>query len=171
MPGGAPCWTYEVEWQGNYKNSFEPAACLVGWEKEMKEVDKNVAQRLLLPKVKPAAEALKAREAAAKKKAEDTQKRVVRLKRLKARRARAGDAEGEGGDEEELEDADGEENDDDEETDEALDDAAITAELERLEGFLRMFTGGAAAVGAMAAAAAAAGDELAEATDAGGAPL
>ena len=96
-------WTYEVEWQGNYKNSFEPAACLVGWEKEMKEVDKNVAQRLLLPKVKPAAEALKAREAAAKKKAEDTQKRVVRLKRLKTRRARAGDAKGEGGDEEELE--------------------------------------------------------------------
>ena len=89
MPGGAPCWTYEVEWQGNYKNSFEPAACLVGWEKEMKEVDEKVAQRLLLPKVKPAAEALKAREAAAKKKAEDTQKRVVRLKRLKARRARA----------------------------------------------------------------------------------
>ena len=118
MPGGAPCWTYEVERQGNYKKSFEPAACLVGWEKEMKEVDEKVAQRLLLPKVKPAAEALKAREAAAKKKAEDTQKRVVRLKRLKARRARAGD-------EEELEDADGEENDDDEETDEALESVRV----------------------------------------------
>ena len=89
FPGGGPCWTYEVEWQGTWKNTFEPAACLVGWEKEMKAVDDKVRDRLLLPKVSPFAEALKVREAAAKQKAEETRKRVDRLERLKRRRRAA----------------------------------------------------------------------------------
>ena len=38
LKGGAPCWVYEVKWSGNFSNSYEPASCLVGWEKEMKHV-------------------------------------------------------------------------------------------------------------------------------------
>ena len=158
LPGGAPCWTYEVEWEGNHKKTYEPASCLVGWEKEMKEVDEKAAWRRLLPKVKPVAEALKAREEAAKRKAEEMEKRVARLKRLKARRARGGDEEEF---EEELEESDGEEDVD--ETDEALDEEAINAELTRLEGYLQMLASGGAAAAAKAAAAAAAGEELADA--------
>jgi hypothetical protein len=92
LPGGQPKWTYEVQWRGAWKNTYEPASCLVGWEKEMHEIDQKLAMAALLPKVNPAAEALKAREAAAKQKAADVEKRRARLQRLQARRARMGDA-------------------------------------------------------------------------------
>ena len=66
LPGGAPCWTYEVIWKGNFHNTYEPAACLVGWEAEMKKVDEKYSIAALLPQVNPVAEANKVREQAAK---------------------------------------------------------------------------------------------------------
>ena len=90
LRGGAPCWVYEVKWSGGFKNTYEPASCLVGWEKEMTKVGEKCAIRGLLPTVSPAAEAAKAREAAAKLKAEAMQKRRARLQRLQARRVHMG---------------------------------------------------------------------------------
>lgn len=78
LPGGAPRWTYEVLWSSNEK-TYEPADCLVGWEADMKRVDDACALRALAPRVNVAAQAQKAREAAAAKKAEE----------LKDKRARA----------------------------------------------------------------------------------
>ena len=133
LRSGAPCWAYEVKWSGGFKNTYEPASCLVGWEKEMKKVDEKCAIRGLLPTVSPAAEAAKAREAAAKLKAEAMQKRRARLQRLQARQERMG-CEGE--DEEELEGAD----DDVAEADEELSEEAIAAELATLEEHLQLFS-------------------------------
>ena len=39
LPGGAPRWVYEVKWKGHHKPTYEPAACLVGWEAEMGAAD------------------------------------------------------------------------------------------------------------------------------------
>ena len=64
LPGGEPCWTYEVVWKGNWRNTYEPAACLVGWEAEMKKVDKKYSIAALLPQINPVVEATKAREEA-----------------------------------------------------------------------------------------------------------
>ena len=55
---------------GNWRNTYEPAACLVGWEAEMKKVDKKYSIAALLPQINPVVEATKAREEAAKRKAE-----------------------------------------------------------------------------------------------------
>ena len=41
LPGGAPRLTYEVMWKGKYNNTYEPAACLVGWGKEMNAIDEQ----------------------------------------------------------------------------------------------------------------------------------
>ena len=85
LPGGTPRWTYEVQWKGAFPNTWEPATNLIGWEKEMKVIDEKVAITRLLPKVNPAAEALKARETAAKLKQEELQARRVCLLRLQSR--------------------------------------------------------------------------------------
>jgi len=51
LPGGAPCWIYEVKWEGTrWKNTYEPAACLVGWEAQMKKIDEKYSVAALLPK-------------------------------------------------------------------------------------------------------------------------
>ena len=72
-PGGAPRWAYEVKWKGNdpktkkaWPTTFEPPECLVGWGKEMKEVDEACERRALQAPINPFVEAQKAREAAAK---------------------------------------------------------------------------------------------------------
>lgn len=159
LPGGAPRWTYEVKWCGvdpaskmPWKNTWEPAACLVGWEKEMKEVDAAVARRALLPVINPFVEAQKQREVKAKAKAEELQKRRARLERLQRRRNRAGnDAASEDGDAEDDEDPSGDEATQEED---ALDEEALRSELARLQEQLKMFGGSAAASAAAAAAAA-----------------
>ena len=116
----------------------------------MKAVDERISIAQLLPKVNPAAEANKAREAAAKKKSEEMLVRRARLQRLQARRARMG-----GEDVEELEvDAD----DDVAEADEELTGDAIAAELAKLEEMLLVLARG--NVGGAEAAAAAAGIEI-----------
>ena len=79
LPGGAPCFVYEVKWKGAWTNTYEPASCLVGWEKEMHAIDTKVAFGRILPKINPATEANKAREAAAKQKSEEMLKRRARL--------------------------------------------------------------------------------------------
>ena len=150
LPGGAPRWTYEVVWKGSYKNTYEPAGCLVGWEKEMKAIDDRYSVQALLPRVSPAAEALKVREAAAKAKAAELEKKKARLQRLKARKARMGNDDSEA----ELSEAD----DEVEEDEESLSEAALAEALVALEAQLTMLAGG--QVFAQAAAAAAAGQEL-----------
>ena len=87
LPGGAPRFVYEVLWQGGAK-TYEPADCLVSWGKEMKAVDEACGVRALMPQINPAAEARRARELAAKKKAEELEKRRADLQRLQRRRAR-----------------------------------------------------------------------------------
>ena len=94
LPGGAPRFVYEVLWQGGAK-TYEPADCLVSWGKEMKAVDEACGVRALMPQINPAAEARRARELAAKKKAEELEKRradLQRQQRQRARCARMGDA-------------------------------------------------------------------------------
>ena len=46
LPTGKPRYVYEVKWAGidpknkrPWPNSYEPAACLIGWEAQMKAVD------------------------------------------------------------------------------------------------------------------------------------
>ena len=69
LASGAPRYTYEVEWSGAdqngqpWKKTYEPAACLVGWEVEMRKIDEVCATKALLPQINPAAEANKKREA------------------------------------------------------------------------------------------------------------
>ena len=92
LPGGEPCWVYEVVWKGKWKNSYEPAACLVGWEADMKKADAKLSIAALLPQINPAVEANKTREEAAKRKAEELKEKRARLLRLKARRDRMGNA-------------------------------------------------------------------------------
>ena len=140
LPGGAPRYTYEIKWKGNHKSTYEPAACLIGWEAEMKKVDEDCAARNLLPQVKPVAEAQKAREMLAKKKAEELAKRKERLLRLKARRVRMNG-------EDHVEEEGEEEGFDDDvlPEDEALGAEAIAAELLALERQLAMLAGGTAA--------------------------
>ena len=87
LPGGAPRFVYEVLWQGGAK-TYEPADCLVSWGKEMKAVDEACGVRALMPQINPAAEARRARELAAKKKAEELEKRRADLQRQQRRRAR-----------------------------------------------------------------------------------
>ena len=132
LPGGEPCLTYEVVWKGNHRNTYEPAACLVGWEAEMKKVDEKYDIAALFPRINPAAEANKAREMAAKKKAEELKSKRERLMRLKARRERMGNAGVASDDDEEEE----------EEADQALGDEELAAELEALGRQLQMLTGG-----------------------------
>ena len=88
--GGGPRWTYEVKWKGSdpvtkkpYPTTYEPAANLIGWGKEMKEVDKACELRALQAPINPFVEAQRAREAAAKQKAEELAKKRARLIRLK----------------------------------------------------------------------------------------
>ena len=101
-PGaGAPRFVYEVLWQGGAK-TYEPADCLVSWGKEMKAVDEACGVRALMPQINPAADARRARELAAKKKAEELEKRRADLQRQQRRRARCarlGDALEDDGDE------------------------------------------------------------------------
>jgi len=78
LPGGAPHFVYEVLWQGGAK-TYEPADCLVSWGKEMKAVDEACGVRALMPQINPAAEARRARELAAKKKAEELETRRADL--------------------------------------------------------------------------------------------
>ena len=74
-------------WQGGAK-THEPADCLVSWGKEMKAVDEACGIRALMPQINPAAEAQRARELAAKKKAEELEKRRADLQLQQRRRAR-----------------------------------------------------------------------------------
>ena len=62
--GGGPRWTYEVKWKGSdpvtkkpYPTTYEPAANLIGWGKEMKEVDKACELRALQAPINPFVEA------------------------------------------------------------------------------------------------------------------
>ena len=42
LPGGSARWVYEVKWKGvKWKNTYEPAACLIGWERQMNEIDEQ----------------------------------------------------------------------------------------------------------------------------------
>jgi hypothetical protein len=149
---------YEVKWKGNWANTYEPASCLVGWEKEMKSVDEKYSIAALMPQVNPVVEALKAREEAAKRKAEDLKKRRDRLLRLKARRARMAILGSDVDQEQEAEDDEDDELGEDDELDE--DDEAIGNELNVLEEQLRMLTGAHAVTAtATRAAAAAAGND------------
>ena len=51
LRGGAPCWTYEVVWAGNkWPNTWDPASCLIGWEKEIKKTDEQYSLAKLMPK-------------------------------------------------------------------------------------------------------------------------
>ena len=90
LPGGRPRWTYEVKWKGNdpdtrrpWPTTFEPAECLIGWGKEMKEVDEACELRAVQAPINPFVEAQRVREAAAKQKAEELAKKRARLIRLK----------------------------------------------------------------------------------------
>jgi len=141
-------WTYEVKWKGAYKNTYEPASCLIGWEKEMRAVDEACKRRTLLPKVNPFVEAQRAREAKAKQKTEELQKRKARLQRLQWRRAML---HGDSGSEDDEMNDDGEDATADEE---ALGPEALTAELTKVEELLTMLAGGNAAAAAANAAAA-----------------
>ena len=160
LRGGAPCWTYEVVWHGNHSNTWEPAACLIGWEKEMKKIDESCGLARLLPIINPAVEAQRAREAAAKQKAEELGKRKARLLRLKDRRARRAAAQG-WEDDADYRESDDSEDDEDEEDGAELPDGALAEELAKLEQQLQMLTG--AAVFAAAANAASAGEAAVDA--------
>ena len=52
-------YTYEVKWKPKggkqFANSFEPPTCLIGWEKEMKKVDKDIEDRATQAFFKPVA--------------------------------------------------------------------------------------------------------------------
>ena len=152
LRGGAPCWTYEVVWHGKHKNTWEPASCLIGWEKEIQKIDEQCGLAKLLPIIRPNVEAQKAREAAAEIKAAQLEKRRARLMRIKARNARRAAASGEQAavdlsDEEDL----GEDGD--------MEEAAVVEQLTMLEQQLAMLTG--ATAFAAAANAAAAGESAA----------
>jgi len=156
LPGGAPRFVYEVLWQGGAK-TYEPADCLVSWGKEMKAVDEACGVRALMPQINPAAEARRARELAAKKKAEELEKRRADLQRQQRRRARCarlGDALEDDEDEadhlSDVSDASDAMEDDHDASEEQL-----AEELRVLEEQLQMLAGG--AVFAAAAGAAAAG--------------
>ena len=93
LPTGQPRFVYEVKWAGINKktnqpwpSTYEPAACLIGWEVQMKAVDAAIEARLKEPQLNPARAALAAKEAAAKAKAEEIQKKRERLQRRQARR-------------------------------------------------------------------------------------
>ena len=99
LPNGHPRWVYEVQWKGNHPNTFEPAANLINWEQEMREVDDAYHRSSLLPRINPAVEAQRTREAVAKAKAEELLLRKQRLHELKQyRKIVAQQAEGEAGD-------------------------------------------------------------------------
>lgn len=81
---------YEVRWKKpprpnpdvSYEPTFEPASCLIGWEKEMKEVDETCDKRAEEePRQfhRPARAANDAKEAAAKEKAEKLHRQRKRL--------------------------------------------------------------------------------------------
>ena len=56
----------EKDKEGNeWKNTYEPGSCLVGWEAEMKKIDEKYATMGLLGTTNPAAEAQRKCEAAA----------------------------------------------------------------------------------------------------------
>ena len=112
LANGKPRWTYEVKWQGaSAKNTYcyEPHACLLGWEAEIKKVDDACDARALLPQINPAAEAMKAREVLAQKKADNLErvrerlKRLKRLKRLQKRKRRLHGTAADAADEEDME--------------------------------------------------------------------
>ena len=54
LPNGQPRYTYEVKWSGKdkqgkeWKNTYEPGSCLVGWEPEIKKIDEKYATMGLL---------------------------------------------------------------------------------------------------------------------------
>ena len=104
LPDGNPKWTYEVQWKGTkWPNTFEPATHLIGWEKEMSEVDAKVAAKAKLPEVNLAKMATEARKAAAEKRHVELQSRRAMLERASRKRARGAD-ESAPDDEEEEED-------------------------------------------------------------------
>ena len=89
---GGPRWVYEVKWAGinpatkkPWPTSFESAANLVGWDKEMKEIDELLRSKEQAPALNPARAARLAREEAAKAKAEELKKKKERLKRRQVR--------------------------------------------------------------------------------------
>ena len=90
LANNTPRWVYEVVWQGSHKNTWEPAACLLGWEREMKKADEAALLRASQPTINPVQEASAAREAAAKAKATELMDRRARLRRqLGRQQARA----------------------------------------------------------------------------------
>ena len=116
LPNDAPRWTYEVNWKGHNKTTFEPATNLVNHTKEMAAIDEKYKEKANAPEINVAKMANAARESAAKKNHKDLMERRERLLRLSLlrqqsrKRVRDGEEAGEegGGGEEE----DGEEGED-----------------------------------------------------------
>ena len=148
LSDGQPRYVYEVLWRSKEK-TFEPADCLVGWEADMKKVDEECVKLASMPRINPAAEALKAREAAAKQKAEELAAKRARLQRMQRRRARLDGDEDAESDDEDSDDDNGCAEDDLNE----LGAEALAAELARLEETLAMLAGGANAAASATAAA------------------
>ena len=66
---GRPRYVYEVKWAGvdpstkqQWKNTFEPANCLIGWEQQMRRVDEAIEAMVREPQINPAKKALEDRE-------------------------------------------------------------------------------------------------------------
>ena len=88
QPSGLPRFSYEVRWKDTgddvWPNTFEKADNLVGWEKEMKEVDDRILAHADVAPVNLVQRANAARELAAEKRAKqlaDHRDRLLRKKR------------------------------------------------------------------------------------------
>jgi hypothetical protein len=94
---GRPRYLYEVKWAGcdpktqqPWKNTFEPPTCLIGWEEQMKRVDEAIQAKINEPQLNPAKKAQEEREAKARAKAQELEKKKERLQRLQQRRLARG---------------------------------------------------------------------------------
>ena len=72
-------WSDKDKRGKEWKNTYGPGSCLVGWEAEMKKIDEKYATMGLLGTTNPAAEAQRKCEAAAKQKAEALAEEKERL--------------------------------------------------------------------------------------------
>ena len=72
-----------------YKNTCEPASCLVGWEARLRKIDAKYEKGSSLPAVNPFKIVHAAREAAAKRKSDELTRKRERLKELQQRRSAA----------------------------------------------------------------------------------
>jgi hypothetical protein len=72
-----------------YKNTYEPASCLVGWEARLREIDAKYEKASTLPAVNPFKITHAAREVAAKRKSDELAQKRGRLKELQQRHSAA----------------------------------------------------------------------------------